>query len=136
MAAGINFNPASFRGATARTQVKTQESFASGPVDGYQPSANAPATPPGVTFNVTAEQLASAAFQQTLATLTASGIPVGIVIAASSAQPGSGASGVSRQEFQQLSDEVGSISRQVRQLGGEVASLKPQPPKPPTYGGD
>lgn len=133
MAAGISFNPASFRGATTRSQGKAGESHSSGPVDGYQPSAN-PAAPtaPGVTFNITAEQLATAAFQQTLATLTAAGIPVSLVL-----QPGTDSGSVSRPEFQQLSDEVRSVAREVRQLQSEVASLKPQPqPKPPTYGGD
>ncbi|MBT9587036.1 hypothetical protein IV102_27080 [bacterium] len=132
MATGINFNPASFRGQeiARRGPANPVKSETPGPVDGYQPAAEAPPTAPGVTFTVSTQQLATAAIQQTLTTLTSSGIPVSVVISqAASAQPT-----VSREEFQELGGEVRTLSRQVNQLQSQVENLAK--PKPPTYGGD
>lgn len=133
MATGINFNPASFRGPeiARRGPANPVKSETPGPIDGYQPAAEAPPTAPGVTFTVSTQQLATAAFQQTLTTLTSAGIPVSVVIsqAASAAQPA-----VSREEFQELGGEVRTLSRQVSQLQSQVENLAK--PKPPTYGGD
>ena len=132
MATGINFNPASFRGPeiARRGPANPVKSETPGPVDGYQPAAEALPTAPGVTFTVSTQQLATAAFQQTLTTLTSAGIPVSVVISqAASAQPA-----VGREEFQELGGEVRTLSRQVSQLQTQVDNMAK--PKPPTYGGD
>ena len=130
MASGINFNPASYQvggGASVNRQQPTREQSAPGPSDGFQSSGAQPfaatgaTTPSPVHIEVTVEQLTSAAFQQTLATLASSGIPVTVsVVTASTATP------APTPQPQQPSVQTGF---------GNIAPT-PRPPSPPTYGGD
>lgn len=156
MASGINFNPVSFQGtahAPARKMAAAEQEVAQ-PSDGFQasgagaPSKSAPVSA-GVTMTATPQQIATAAFQQTLATLVSQGIPVSIVLSnASEAQPnpGSGGSGVSREELRELKSDVQGLTRQMDRMQSEMGFIsdklarldqpKPRPTPPPTYGGD
>jgi len=136
VASGINFNPASFQtggGASVNRQPSTRKQGAPEPSDGFQasgaqPSAAAgPTTPAPVHLEVTREQLTSAAFQQTLATLASSGIPVTVgLIASSEATPAAAP---------QVNVQVTVQPQQSLQTGfGNIAPS--QKPSPPTYGGD
>lgn len=87
MASGVHFNPASFQiqGSTRTARSLPAEQATVNPNDGFQPSEAAQpaantAAVEKLTLNVTAEQLASTAFQQTLATLSASGIQVNVAV--------------------------------------------------------
>jgi hypothetical protein len=82
-------------------------------------------------MTVTPEQLTSAAFQQTLVLLSASGIHVNLtVVAATQAQP---APRNEEAEFRQ--DVRQSLNRVESNVGYIAEAVKPQA-KPPTYGGD
>lgn len=134
MASGINFNPASYQvggGASVNRQQTPREQGAPDPSDGFQasdaqPSAATGATTPSpVHLEVTKEQLTSAAFQQTLATLASSGIPVTVsLVTASTATPAPAPQ--PQQQPPQQSVQTGF---------GNIAPT-PRPPSPPTYGGD
>lgn len=147
MASGINFNPAS-------RQIGNQNNINRGPgvqeqvqsfSDGFQasgipaPEAQPAAGEPGaVEFKVTKEQLTSAAFQQTLATLASSGVHVAItLINAGDAQPNTtGGGDVTRPEFNQLQNQVNQQGNQLNTLQSQYGNIAHSKPSPPTYGGD
>ncbi|MBX3171397.1 MAG: hypothetical protein KF760_28575 [Candidatus Eremiobacteraeota bacterium] len=151
MASGINFNPASRQisgGTSPNRAQQPQELSVPDPTDGFQASnfqakaqPMAASSAGSVDFKVTKEQLTSAAFQQTLATLASSGIQVTITLLnAAEAQPNTtGAGDVSRSEFTQLQNQVNQQGSQLNNLesrfGNLAQSVKPKP-APPTYGGD
>ena len=152
MASGINFNPASRQvgsnPGTINRGPGTQEQV-QGFSDGFQasgipaPEAQPAAGEPGaVEFKVTKEQLTSAAFQQTLATLASSGVHVAItLINAGDAQPnttGNGGGDVTRPEFNQLQNQVNQQGQQLNTLQSQYGNISGgyQKPSPPTYGGD
>lgn len=147
MASGINFNPASRqignnnninRGPGVQEQVQSfSDGFqASGiPAPEAQPAAGEPGA---VEFKVTKEQLTSAAFQQTLATLASSGVHVAItLINAGDAQPNTtGGGDVTRPEFNQLQNQVNQQGNQLNTLQSQYGNIAHSKPSPPTYGGD
>lgn len=140
MASGINFNPTSFqvtgKGITRSPGAPAEEPTPE-PSDGFQMSQAQPAanssSVKSVTMNVTAEQLASAAFQQTLATLSASGIQVNVAL-------------MDKNSSGPWAEDRGDISVKGRRNSdpdesqhGIIADAKPKPKKTkkaPTYGGD
>lgn len=155
MASGVNFNNSSFhipQGVSRTSAAVPKEQPVANPSDGFQPSEQPAATPtatttPGVTFNCTPQQLGTAAFQQTLATLASSGIPVSVTLlntGDSQPQASSGDS-VSRQEFQNLKGSVESLAGGMGRLESQLGIIaqkinQPSTPAPtyhpPTYGGD
>jgi len=138
VASGINFNPASRQvsgGAQSRAQ-QSQETVTPNPTDGFQPGnfqaqaqPMAAGDPGSVDFHVTKEQLTSAAFQSTLATLASQGVQVNIsLVNAAEAQPNVAGAEVNRAEFTQLQNQVQNLENRVNQIAPK--------PAPPTYGGD
>lgn len=151
MASGINFNPASrqISGGTTNRAQQPQETATPNPTDGFQAGnfqteaqPMAAGDPGSVDFKVSKEELTSAAFQQTLATLASSGIHVNItLVSAAEAKPNTSGGGgdVKRSEFDQLQNQVNQQGNQLNNLesrfGNLAQSVKPKP-APPTYGGD
>lgn len=124
MAEGIRFNPISFTPPTTGIR-PPQRTEAADPgaqfntsdglqLSGAQPNANtaAAAPTPGqtVTLQVTAEQLASAAFQQTLASLSSSGVQVSIsLLSAAEATPAQNTQATARPNLG-VSEDLGLVA--------------------------
>jgi len=143
MASGVGFNPSSFQmpgQGGVRRHAGTQSEGSGTPADGFQSSGvseqaqTAPAVnPKNITLNVTPEQLTSAAFQQTLATLQNSGFQVTLALqTASSAEP---APAPPRSESGWQREVSGSLNRIESQVGFIADQVKPKP-APASYGHD
>lgn len=144
MASGVGFNPASFGGQTGKTghvqQHRQSEQPVANPTDGFQASGlteQPNAAPTGgvqqsVTLTVTPEQLSSAAFQQTLATMQNSGIHVTIALA----QTPSPNSSAKDDEIRQLRQDLNTAMHHIDQGMGYIAERVTPKPAPPKYGGD
>ncbi len=112
-----------------------------------QPQATASAAP--ITLQVSASQLASQGFQETLRSLAASGIPVQVLLAADQSLAGGGELKQdvdqlkSRQSTQEsrlsnVEHDLGYLSSDVQALKYQAPAPKPQPPvhHTPSYGSD
>lgn len=136
----IGFNTQSFgtlRPATAATTPATSEATAP-PSDGFQASGlkSPEATKAPITLQIPPSQLASVAFQQTLATLSASGIPVQVVLTAEqNLAPQADLSALKQNDARQ-DQQLDKIQSEVGYLSDRVDNFsKPKPPaySPPTY---
>lgn len=149
----MGINPQSFgiqRTAQPSYTSKTQETtpvfsdgFQASEATGVQPNAVPQAAQPSITLKATPSQMATQGFQQTLATLAASGVPVQIVLVAEQTlSPNADLSALKQNDARQDRD-ISNLGGQVSYLSDRVNNyIKPPAPEPkpphqtPSYGSD
>lgn len=148
----MGINPQSFgiqRTAQPSHTSKTQETtpvfsdgFQASEGTGVQPNAVPQPGQPAVTLQATPSQMATQGFQQTLATLAASGVPVQIVLVAEQTlSPNADLSALKQNDARQDRD-ISNLGGQVSYLADQVKTYtKPPAPQPaphrtPSYGSD